>query len=199
MFVSARGNVDLVLSAIDRQLLDRCLEGSPGSWEDFVDRYMGLLIHVVNHTAQSRSVRLSQEDRDDLCADALLAIIRDDFAVLRNFRGQSSLATYLTIVARRVVVRKMMRSKRPSSLTEEGPEDSTIREVEQMLEDREEVERLLGSLKPDEAQVLRLYHIEGNTYEEISDIVGISTNSVGPLLSRAREKLRRSNAPPAAS
>lgn len=189
----------MVLSAIDRQLLDRCLEGSPGSWEDFVDRYMGLLIHVVNHAAQSRSVRLSREDRDDLCADALLAIIRDDFAVLRNFRGQSSLATYLTIVARRVVVRKMMRSKSPASLTEEGPEDSSIREVEQLLEDREEVERLLGSLEPDEAQVLRLFHIEGNTYEEISDIVGLSTNSIGPLLSRAREKLRRSNAPPAAS
>lgn len=189
----------MVLSAIDRQLLERCLEGKPGSWEDFVDRYMGLLIHVVNHTAQSRSVRLSKEDRDDLCADALLAIIRDDFAVLRNFRGQSSLATYLSIVARRVVVRKMMKSKRASSLTDEGPEDSTVLEVEQMLEDREEVERLLASLEPNEAEVVRLYHIEGNTYEEISDIVGISTNSVGPLLSRAREKLRKLNAPPATS
>ncbi len=187
----------MVLSAIDRQLLDRCLEGNPGSWEDFVDRYMGLLIHVVNHTAQSRSVRLSKEDRDDLCAEVLVAIIRDDFAVLRNFREKSSLATYLTIVARRVVVRKMMKSKRPSSLTEEGPEDSTVLEIEQMLEDRDEVDNLLRSLEPNEAEAVRLYHLAGKTYEEISDIVGISPNSVGPLLSRAREKLRRLNAPPA--
>jgi len=187
----------LVLSAIDRQLLDRCLEGKPGSWEDFVDRYMGLLTHVVNHAAQSRSVRLSKEDRDDFCADVLVAIIRDDFAVLRNFRGQSSLATYLTVVARRVVVRKMVRSKQPSRLTDKEPEDSTVIEVEQMLEDRDEVDRLLKSLEPNEAHVVRLYHLEGNTYEEIRDIVGIPANSVGPLLSRAREKLRRLNAPPA--
>ena len=58
---------------------------------------------MIRHTAQARSVRLAPEDRDDLCAEVFLAIIKNDFAVLRNFRGQSSLATYLTVVARRIV------------------------------------------------------------------------------------------------
>ena len=91
------------LSDIDRNLLDRCLHKKPRAWEDFVDRFMGLVLHVIRHSTQSRSLRLSPEDRDDLCAEVFLAVIRNDFAVLRSFRGQSSLATYLTVVARRIV------------------------------------------------------------------------------------------------
>ncbi len=98
----------VALSEIDRNLLDRCLQQKPRAWEDFVDRFMGLVVHVVNHTARARSVRLTPADRDDLCAEVFLATIRNDFGVLRNFRGHSSLATYLTVVARRIVVKELL-------------------------------------------------------------------------------------------
>ena len=83
----------------------------PRSWEDFVDRFIGLVIHVINHTAQSRSIRLTLEDREDLASEVFLAMVNDDFAILRRFRGESSLATYLTVVARRVVVRELLKRK----------------------------------------------------------------------------------------
>lgn len=105
---SLLGTDSVGLSDIDRNLLDRCLHKKPRAWEDFVDRFMGLVLHVIRHSAQSRSLRLSPEDRDDLCAEVFLAVIRNDFAVLRSFRGQSSLATYLTVVARRIVVRELL-------------------------------------------------------------------------------------------
>ena len=60
------------LSEIDRNLLERCLQRKPRAWEDFVDRFMGLFIHVANHTARARSVRLTPTDRDDLCARCFL-------------------------------------------------------------------------------------------------------------------------------
>jgi RNA polymerase sigma-70 factor (ECF subfamily) len=152
---------------------------------------MGLFVHVINHTAQARSVRLTQQDRDDLCAEVFVAVIREDFALLRHFRGQSSLATYLTVVARRVVVREMMRQKSPTRLGDLASEHmAAAGEVEQRLADREEVTRLLGLLDGDEAQVVRLYHLEGKSYQEISATVGMPENSVGPTLSRARQKLR---------
>lgn len=101
----------MALTEIDRNLLLRCLGKKPGAWEDFVDRFMGLVVHVVNHTAQSRSRQLTKDELDLLCSEVFAAIVRDDFAVLRHFRGQSSLATYLTVIARRVCVREMMRRK----------------------------------------------------------------------------------------
>lgn len=188
----------MALSEIDRNLLERCLARKPRAWEDFVDRFMGLVMHVINHSAQSRSLRLRTQDREDLCAEVFLAIIRDDFAVLRHFRGQSSLATYLTVIARRVVVREMLRRQTQNHV----PASTSVvasaaqpdgRDAEQRTSDREEVERLLGQLEGHEATIVRMYHLEGKSYQEISTAVGIAENSVGPTLSRARQKMRRAN------
>ena len=58
------------------------------------------------------------------------------------------------------------------------------------LENEEEVEQLMSRLDPQEAHVVRMYHLEGKSYEEISQVVGMSQNSIGPMLSRARAKMR---------
>jgi RNA polymerase sigma-70 factor (ECF subfamily) len=174
------------------------LAQGPRAWEDFVDRFLGLVIHVVNHSAQSRSIRLSEQDREDLVADVFLAIVQDNFAVLRRFRGESSLATYLTVVARRLVVRELLQRKTPTSLND-LPEPVASNGThgnspEERISSREEVERLLEKLNGSEADVVRLYHLEGKSYQEISSHVGMPENSIGPTLSRARAKMREASA-----
>ena len=159
---------------------------------------MGLVVHVVNHVARSRSLRISAEDRDDLVAEVFYAIIANDFAVLRHFQKKSSLATYLTVIARRVVVRSIFRrnsilgdkysvpeSEQLAATADESPD------IGAALSDREEVERLLSELEGAEADVVRLHYRDGKSYAEISMATGMSENSIGPLLSRAREKMRR--------
>ncbi len=184
----------MALSEIDRNLLQRCLARKPRAWEDFVDRFMGLVVHVVNHSAQSRSLRMSSEDREDLVATVFLTIVKDDLAVLRHFRGDSSLATYLTVIARRVVVGELLKQKSPSRLGDHAAADELAlvsAEAERRVSDRDEVERLLAELDGAEAKVVRMYHLEGKSYQEISSAVGLPENSVGPTLSRARRKMRR--------
>jgi RNA polymerase sigma-70 factor (ECF subfamily) len=184
---------DVALSEIDRSLLQQCLAHQPRSWEAFVDRFLGLVVHVVNHTASARSIRLSKEDREDLCADVFLEILQKDFSVLRAFRGQSSLATYLTVIARRVVVRKLVKHRALnvplSAVADAAVDDGTS--IEQRIQNEEEVQRLLDGLDDREAEVVRMYHLEGRSYGEISADVGVPLNSIGPTLSRAREKLRQ--------
>jgi len=195
----------VALSEIDRNLLDRCLQRKPRAWEDFVDRFLGLVVHVVNHTARARSIRLAGADRDDLSAEVFLAIIKNDFALLRNFRGKSSLATYLTVVARRIVVRELLARMSAAQLVE-GSSPHSAQSVpdphasaEERLGDQEEVERLLGGLRGIEAQVVRMYHLEGKNYHDISVAVGMPENSIGPILSRARNKMRRASVDSAAT
>ena len=188
----------MALSEIDRNLLERCLQRKSRAWEDFVDRFMGLIVHVINHTAQARSVRLTPEDRDDLCAEVFLNVIKNDFAILRHFRGQSSLATYLTVVTRRIVVKRMMQRNSSTPLREGGTRQAARDAVdarpqpEQRISDQEEVERLLEGLADGESRIVRMYHLEGKSYHEISEAVGVSENSIGPILSRARSKMRHS-------
>lgn len=184
----------VALSDIDRQLLQRCLSRQSRAWEDFVDRFLGLVVHVVNHTAQSRSISISTHDLEDLASEVFVAILADDFGVLRRFRGQSSLATYLTVISRRVVVRELLKRRivpNPADTTEmRNVEDETAGHEERVA-NREQVERLLDELRGDDADIVRLYHIEGKSYHEISRQTGVPENSIGPALSRARAKMRR--------
>lgn len=191
----------VALSDIDRQLLQRCLARQQHAWEDFVDRFLGLVVHVVNHSAHARSIAVSGHDLEDLVAEVFSEIVADDFAVLRRFRGQSSLATYLTVVARRVVVKELLK-RRIVPIHGDGNvdqvEDGTPA-LEERLANHEEVHRLLSELHGDEANVVRLYHLEGKTYREISRQMGVPENSIGPTLSRARAKMRRHGMDAAAS
>ena len=187
----------LALTEIDRNLLKRCLNEEPGAWTQFVDRYIGLIVHVVQHAAHARSVKLQAADIDDLCSDVLLALLDNDFKALRAFQGRCSLATYLTVVARRVVIRNLVRRKAAEALGHVYAHQTSLEQADvlsleqQRLEDREEVKSLIKALPPSDAAVVKHFHLEGMSYRQISERLGISENSIGPTLSRAREKLIR--------
>lgn len=185
------------LSEVDRQLLQRCLDGAPRAWQDFADRFLGLVVHVANHTAESRGVTLDQATRDDLIAEVFFTIIRNDFGVLRRFRRNCSLATYLTVISRRVIVRRLVSFRAEASGGESPLDAAAATEVSQQtrIENHEEVERLLDLLDPREADVVRMYHLDGKSYQEISQITGLAENSIGSVLSRARGKMRQQSDP----
>jgi RNA polymerase sigma-70 factor (ECF subfamily) len=194
----SNGEPHVALTAVDRALLQRCLSHQPGAWNDFVDRYLGLIYHVVHHTAHSRSMPLRPEDIEDLAAEVLLQIVAGDYAVMRQFRGQSSLATYLTVIARRICVHELAgRAAAKEVQPHADGKDVNGAEAEESpksrlgLESLEEVEKLLGKLPSRERKVVRLYYLEGRTYEEISTEMNIPVNSIGPILTRARKKLRK--------
>jgi RNA polymerase sigma-70 factor (ECF subfamily) len=183
------------LRDIDRQLLDRCLHHEPGAWNDFIDRYMGLIYHVIHHVSHARSVVLSDEEIEDIAAEIFLAIVDDDYAVLRRFKAASSLPTYLTVVARRVCVREVVKRHREAELGHvTAPRavagDDASGEVEPIAT-AEEVERMLKELPEREAEVIRLYHLKYLNYRQIGKQLGIPENSIGPILAKARKRLRR--------
>src|SRR6266700_754928 len=99
-------------TSVDRDLLKRCLNKEPSSWNDFVDRFLSLIYHVIGYTAHLRSVRVGPEDKEDIAAEVLLKIVENDFKILKEFRGHASLATYLTVIARRIAVRELARRQK---------------------------------------------------------------------------------------
>jgi RNA polymerase sigma-70 factor, ECF subfamily len=187
----------VALTAVDRTLVQRCLNHEPGAWNDFVDRFLGLIYHVIHHTAYLRSMPLRAEDTEDMAADILLQIVAGDYAVLRQFRGHSSLATYLSVIARRICVHELAQraAAREVQLRTDGrgaehePEEPPKAQIG--LENLEEVQKVLKKLPSREREVVRLCYLEGRSYEEISTELNIPVNSIGPILSRARKRLRR--------
>jgi RNA polymerase sigma-70 factor (ECF subfamily) len=64
------------------------------------------------------------------------------------------------------------------------------------LESLEEVQKLLSKLPSKERRVVGMYYLEGRSYEEIATELNIPVNTIGPILSRAKKKLRPGNDPP---
>ncbi|MBA60956.1 MAG: RNA polymerase subunit sigma-70 [Planctomycetaceae bacterium] len=203
----------MTLSEFDRDLIERCLSQAPQAWAEFVDRYIGLVIHTIKHTSKSRSLLVTEQDIEDYTAEVFLQIVNDDAAVLRRFRGNSSLATYLAVIVRRIVVREFVQRQHPRTtetgssaeseesegsqvyafrLSLENPETVEDRQpsADQLLTNQEIVAQLLNVLDGNEREVVRLYHLEGRSYQEISGLIGVPENSIGPTLSRARQRLR---------
>ena len=190
----------MALAEFDAILIERCLERVPQAWEDFVERFIGLVCHVVQQTCEARNIPLSPILREDLVQEVFVAILADNYVVLRRFRGNSSLATYLTVVARRVVVKSILQKKlvpefqaSPDSVMAAPPEmaDAAAGDEVQRVDDKDQVEHLLAGLSERDAAIVRMYHLEQKTYAEIASALNVPENSVGPTLSRARENMRR--------
>jgi RNA polymerase sigma-70 factor (ECF subfamily) len=187
----------VALTDLDRSLIQRCLAQETSAWQDFVDRFAGLFVRVVQQTAHSRSVPLSRDDADDLCGEVFLTVLANDFAVLRNFHGRSALATYLSVIARRVVVKEIIRRRMSEALGHVRAHHESLEqaEAEPRIDQRELVQQMLSGLPELEAEIVRQFHLDGRSYSEISRSLRIPENSIGPTLSRAREKLRKAGLP----
>ncbi len=188
----------MALSDYDRNLIERCLQKQAQAWDEFVDRYAGLISFVVSSTCKSRGLELGLATQEDLVQEVFVVILSENFVVLRRFRGNCSLATYLTVIARRVAVRTLLQKYiAPDSATQtknsenvETLDATESQGVEEYIDNMDEVLFLISRLPERDAKVVKMYHLEQKSYAEIAATMGIPENTVGPLLSRAREFMR---------
>ncbi len=181
-------DVPSAASPDDLRIVADCLAGKAGAWEEFVGRFARLFEHVAVRTAARRGVILGAPERDDAAAEMILACLRNDAAVLRGYAGRASLATYLAVIARRVFVRSLGRP--PTLAADAAAEPAAPIDEPARAADRDEVAALLDLLDTREATLVRLHHLEGRSYGEISRITGMPLGSIGPALSRAKARLR---------
>lgn len=117
----------------DHNLLAQIFNKEADAFEVFVDRFLGLILHVVEFVGNERDVIISDEEKTGLCADVFSALIKEDFSVLRRVRKSVSVATFVVVAARRIVLKKLQLSRR---LTRSEPVERTkfkLSELEELL------------------------------------------------------------------
>lgn len=199
----------MALTAVDRSILQHCLARDPGAWNDFVDRFLGLVYHVVHYTAHLRSNPMSPELVEEIAQEILTKIAAGDYALLRQYRGKSSLAAYLTVIARRICVGELVKrggnprkplpseyqiklvEDRDAAPPEEAEPEEEIAQARPGIESLEQVQKLIRKLPAKEREVVRMFYLEGRTYEEISTELNLPVTTIGPILKRARKMLRQ--------
>jgi RNA polymerase sigma-70 factor (ECF subfamily) len=142
------------------------------------------------------------EDAADVLQETLLAMTR----TVRNFRGDSTVSTWLYTIARSFCIKKRRRGKfAPAEQSLEalrardyedpsdpapGPEQAAWgREIERALS------AAIDSLDPAQREVLVLRDVEGLSAPEVAAVLGLRLEAVKSRLHRARLTVRQRIAP----
>jgi RNA polymerase sigma factor (sigma-70 family) len=126
-------------------------------------------------------------DVEDASQEVFAQLLRDGARTLRQFRQESSLPTWLAYVVRSVCRQAAGRERGAQPLQE----DVAIPPPTEEDLPLEGLKEAVAGLPSRDQQLLRLFFHEGKKYREIALLLGISINSVGPLLSRALVAARR--------
>lgn len=128
-------------------------------------------------------------DRDDLLQDIFVAIWR----ALPRFRGECSERTFIFRIAHNRAIAYITRRQLPiGDVPDEIDVEDSRPNPEQTLSAEQEGQRILNAvqrLPVNHRQVVTLM-LEGLSYSEIADVLGISETNVGARLTRARQMLR---------
>ncbi len=178
----------------DLQLVGRLVAGCEQSWREFVVTYAGLVRSRVARVAATCGAAGDTALVDDLVAEVFSALLANDSATLRAFAGRSTLATYLCVIAARVAIKKSIGSKSlpRTAATAEVIDQRSSEPAAKLIgnEQRVELLQLIEELPAKQRDIVRLFHFEGCSYEQISRQLAIPIGSVGPTLKRAEAKLR---------
>lgn len=193
----SRRIIHAVPTDLSHVLLDRARKGDRAALE-------ALLAH---HQAQIYRFGLKMcrdpEDAQDILQDTLFAMARG----VKDFRGASSISTWLYTIARRFCLKK--RRRRKFAPAEERSLDSEVnlesarladsaKLPDEVLAEREvdvALDRAIAALEPMYREVLLLRDVEGLTAPEVAEVLGVSVQAVKSRLHRARLSVRSRIAP----
>lgn len=175
------------------ELVCACIEGRPGAWEEFVSRYAPLILAVARRSLRARSLSPAPDDLDDICENTFLAFVKDDFALLRSYDSRFALSTFVGVVARTQAGRFARRRRGGLSEVDVADLPSRVEDPAIAAEEgdlRAALRVTLGEMPERDRTILSMFYFSDRDYRAIASDLGISPNSVGAALHRARERLR---------
>ncbi|QOY92111.1 sigma-70 family RNA polymerase sigma factor [Paludibaculum fermentans] len=177
---------------IDAQLVERCLQGDEGAWEDLVKAHTRRVYAICYRFTGKDS------EAQDLTQDVFLRV----FKSVKSFRaGEGSFAVWLTRLTRNLLIDHYRRTKMEratDSIEEQLPmlEEKTALEsrTDAILAGREASEALqsaLAKLSPELRETVILRDLQELEYREVAVILGVPEGTVKSRLNRGRAELAR--------
>ena len=141
---------------------------------------MGIILHIC------RAYARDEDDLKDLIQEVTLQLWRSH----ENFQGKSMVSTWVYRVTLNVCLYFARKGKKQLEtvplLQHDLAEDLNE-------EEKEQIDKLYKAIRqlnePDRAVVL--LYLEDKSYQEMSDILGITVSNVGVKVNRLKEKLKK--------
>jgi RNA polymerase sigma-70 factor (ECF subfamily) len=180
----------------DVRVMLRVRADEPGAFEELVDRFQHRLLAVMRHLCGSA------EEAEDLAQEVFLRVYRSR----KDYHPQAKFSTWLFTIANNLALNSYRRKQRKPAYHLDVQESGPLgpRPAENLLFDRAPgpehrlshdelavvVQEALAQLNERQRLAVVLNKFEDMSYQEIADVMRISTKAVKSLLSRARTELR---------
>ncbi|MHC4623950.1 MAG: sigma-70 family RNA polymerase sigma factor [Planctomycetota bacterium] len=187
------------LNVDDTVLVERCRQGDSAAMERLIGKYQNRIYNTILKMCANR------DDAAELTQDTFVKVIEN----LERFQGRSGFYTWLFRIAVNLTLNYCQRSVKLGCRSLEGYDEERDSEKKSQLKEflrddaspdpvdvaqnRELCEAVVKALmKLDETQraVVVLRDIEGMSYADMADVLGVELGTVKSRLSRARGSLR---------
>ena len=178
-------------SPSDQELITGCIEGQKESWDFFVDRFSKLIYWSVWRTLESSAFSA----RTDLAREIFQEIFEKllEKSELNKLRQIESVRKFLTVMAARAALDKIKNLGRQegrlgdlSRLDNPEPSHQAISHERDLL-----IAQVIEGLSPKERRCVEWHYLDGKTHREISEVLGLSQDTVSTVIRRAKEKIRK--------
>jgi RNA polymerase sigma-70 factor (ECF subfamily) len=187
-------DADAPAEVLEGDLVRRAREGDLSAYDDLVKRYQERIYATVYH------MTANHEDANDLAQDAFIKA----FSALKSFKGGSSFYTWLYRIAVNKTINFLKQRKNKYHLSlndldfnaENDPDlvalvsHKTPQRDAGLSELQKKLNEALMKLSESHRMVVVLHDVQGQSHDEIAEIMGCNIGTVRSRLFYARQQLQ---------
>jgi RNA polymerase sigma-70 factor (ECF subfamily) len=172
----------------DDYLIDKVIKGENNAYAELVDRYKQMVYTLAYKIVKNR------EDAEEVAQDTFVKA----YNALNDFKGDSKFSTWLYKIAYYRSLDYLKKNKRRVETTKiDISEEYNIASLDDALDaleakDRTEIiKHAIQKLPGEDSVLITLYYFETLSMNEISKVMGISSNTIKVRLFRGRKRLAK--------
>lgn len=175
------------LSKSDALLIDATIKGDQAAFQKFVEKYQKPIFSYLY-----RFLYQNKETAEDITQTVFLKV----YLNLNNIDQTKSIKSWIYRIAHNEAANYLRSvSRKKESMLDDGQwaKISPQKEQEEDISEQysEVIQTALKKIKPKYREVIVLYYFEEKSYDEIAVILNSSTSSVGTLIRRAKQQLKK--------
>ena len=174
-------------SEIDAELIDATIKGDQKAFQNFVEKYQKPIFSYLY-----RFLYQNKEAAEDITQIVFLKVYQN----LNNIDGTKSIKSWIFRIAHNEAANYLRSSSRKKESLLDDEQWSKFSNPDDQKEDisdqyGEIIQLALKKIKPKYREVIVLYYFEEKSYDEIAEILNSSTSTIGTLIRRAKQQLKK--------
>jgi len=173
-----------LIGMTDGALVKRTLEGDARAFTELVDRHAAACLRFAARMLGDRA------DAEDVAQETFLRA----YKALEHYDAAQPFRTWLfsILINRcRTAMSQRMRRERRLVLDNDALAEASLDAPQATLELRDELNRAIAALSPEQREAFLLRHIEELSYEEIMAVTGAGMSALKMRVKRACERLQQ--------